>query len=195
MLEILPPETPRPAKSAPPSATGPTPFSTLPLKPEPDLVSLADLPLAVNDLRDPTLTHLNIQSLRGILIQPATGRKSSFPAPLPARGWPPSTAQSDEANEENLFTLLKAVTTGRAIGFESDAATDFTPWGLHRPFLKLRFLGDDNQGLELRLRHRCQGRLLRQPRSARPPSCAWTHPSSPPSPSAPTNGNLPALVA
>jgi hypothetical protein len=57
--------------------------------------------------------------------------------------------RSDEANEERLFTLLKAVTEGRAIGFETDAATDFTPWGLHRPFLKLRFLGQDNQGIEL----------------------------------------------
>ena len=54
-----------------------------------------------------------------------------------------------EANEERLFTLLKTVTEGRSIGFESDAATDFTPWGLDRPFLKLRFLGQENQVLEL----------------------------------------------
>jgi hypothetical protein len=103
----------------------------------------------VNDLRDPTLTNLNIQSLRGILIQPATGAEILI-SRTPPRPWMTTIAgQSDEANEERLFTLLKAVTEGRAIGFESDAATDFTPWGLHRPFLKLRFLGQDNQGLEL----------------------------------------------
>jgi hypothetical protein len=56
-----------------------------------------------------------------------------------------------EANEENLFALLKAVTTSRATGFVSDAATDFTPWGLDRPVLTLRFIGHDNQVLELRL--------------------------------------------
>jgi hypothetical protein len=58
--------------------------------------------------------------------------------------------QTFEANEENLFSLLKAVTTTRAIGFVSDAATDFTLWGLDRPFLTLRFLGQDNKALELR---------------------------------------------
>ena len=61
-----------------------------------------------------------------------------------------STASSAEANEENLYALLKAITTSRAIGFESDAATDFTPWGLNHPFLTVRLLGQDNQGLELR---------------------------------------------
>jgi hypothetical protein len=45
-----------------------------------------------------------------------------------------------DANEECLFTLLKAVTTGRALSFPTDAATDFTPWGLDKPFLKLHFL-------------------------------------------------------
>ena len=46
--------------------------------------------------------------------------------------------------------MLKAVTTGKAVGFVSDAATDFTPWGLDRPVIRLRFLAQDNQVLELR---------------------------------------------
>jgi len=55
-----------------------------------------------------------------------------------------------EANEENLYSLLKAVTTSRVIRFASDAATDFTPWGLNRPALIVRFLAADSQTLELR---------------------------------------------
>ena len=149
VMEIQPPETPEAREVRATVSDRPDTLFTLPLKPEPNLVSLADLPLAVNDLRDPTLTNLNIQSLRGILIQPATGTEILI-SRTPPRPWMTTIAgQSDEANEERLFTLLKAVTEGRAIGFESDAATDFTPWGLHRPFLKLRFLGEDNQGLEL----------------------------------------------
>ena len=35
------------------------------------------------------------------------------------------------------------MTSERGIGFESDAATDFTPWGLARPFLILSFIDQD----------------------------------------------------
>lgn len=149
VLEIQPPESADAREVRATVSDRPDTNFSLPLKPEPNLVSLADLPLAVNDLRDPTLTNLNIQSLRGILIQPATGTEILI-SRTPPRPWMTTIAgQSDEANEERLFTLLKAVTEGRAIAFETDAATDFTPWGLQRPFLKLRFMGQDNQGLEL----------------------------------------------
>jgi hypothetical protein len=149
LLEIQPPETPEAREVRATVSDRPDTVFTLPLKPEPNLVSLADLPLAINDLRDPTLTNLSIQSLRGILIQPATGTEILISRTPPKPWMTTISGQSDEANEERLFTLLKAVTEGRAIGFETDAATDFTPWGLHRPFLKLRFLGEDGQGLEL----------------------------------------------
>jgi hypothetical protein len=65
-----------------------------------------------------------------------------------------------EANEENLYALLKMVTTARAVAFESDAATDFTPWGLDRPVLRLRFAGEDEQGIVLRFGLDRQGRLF-----------------------------------
>ena len=113
------------------------------------MVPLASLPLAVNDLRDPRLTHLNIQSLRGISIQPSTGSEILISREPPKPWTATSEGRTYEANEENLYSLLKAVTTTRAIGFESDAATDLSPWGLDRPILKLRFLGQDNQALEL----------------------------------------------
>lgn len=150
VLEILPPESPEAHDVKATVSNRPGTVFDLPLKPEPGLTSLANLPLSVNELRDPTLTHLNIASLRGISIQPATGAEIVI-SRTPPKPWMASVeGNSFEANEENLFSLLKAVTTTRAIGFESDAATDFTPWGLNRPFLTLRFLAENNEGLELR---------------------------------------------
>jgi hypothetical protein len=149
VLEIFPRETPESRDVRAAISNRPNTIFELPLKPEPNLVSLADLPLAINDLRNATLTNLDIQFLRGILIQPATGAEILI-SRTPPQPWTASIdGQSQEANEERLFTLLKAVTEGRAIGFETDAATDFTPWGLHRPFLKLSFLGKDNQAINL----------------------------------------------
>jgi hypothetical protein len=150
LLEIFPPESPAASDVKATVSDRPDTVFDLPLKPEPGLVSLANLPLSVNELRDPTLTHLNIQSLRGISILPATGAEISITRTPPKPWMAAIDGVSTEANEENLYSLLKAVTTSRAIGFESDAATDFTPWGLNRPILTLRFLGADNQGLELR---------------------------------------------
>ena len=148
-LEILPPETADAHEVKATVSDRPNTVFDLPLKPEPGFISLADLPLAVNDLRDPTLTHLNIQSLRGIAIQPATSPEIVISRDPPKPWMAECDGVSGEANEETLYALLKAITTHRAIGFASDAATDFTPWGLDRPFLTLRLLGLDNQGLVL----------------------------------------------
>ena len=148
-LEISPPATPAARETRATVSDRPDVVFDLPLKPEADLVSLADLPLAINDLRDASLTHLNVASLRGVLIQPATGTEILVTRTPPSPWMVTIGGQSQEANEERLFALLKAVTEGRATAFETDAATDFTPWGLHKPFLKLRFLGEDDQGIEL----------------------------------------------
>ncbi len=148
-LEIFPPATPAAREARATVSDRPEVVFDLPLKPEADLVSLADLPLAINDLRDASLTHLNVASLRGVLIQPTTGSEILVTRTPPSPWMVTIGGQSQEANEERLFALLKAVTEGRATAFETDAATDFTPWGLHKPFLKLRFLGEDNQGIEL----------------------------------------------
>ncbi len=149
VLEVFPPEKLGDHLAQATVSDRPGILFDLPLKPEADLVSMADLPLAINDLREPTLTHLNIPSLRGISIQPATGTEILISRKPPQPWMVTINGQSQDANEERLFTLLKTATEGRALGFETDAATDFTPWGLNRPFLKLRFLGQDNQGLEL----------------------------------------------
>ena len=148
-LEISPPATPAARETRATVSDRPDVVFDLPLKPEADLVSLADLPLAINDLRDASLTHLNVASLRGVLIQPATGTEILVTRTPPSPWMVTIGGQSQEANEERLFALLKAVTEGRATAFETDAATDFTPWGLHKPFLKLGFLGEDDQGIEL----------------------------------------------
>ncbi|MBC8127985.1 MAG: DUF4340 domain-containing protein [Gloeobacteraceae cyanobacterium ES-bin-144] len=150
ILTVFPPESPESIEVKATVNNRPNAVLLLPLKPEPGLVSLADLPLSVNDLRDPTLTHLSVASLSSVAIQPSTGSEIIITRTPPSPWKVEVDGVTGEANEENLFALLKAVTTGKAIGFESDAATDFTPWGLERPFLKLGFLGQDDQGLVLR---------------------------------------------
>jgi hypothetical protein len=149
VLEIQPPETPDARIVRATVSDRPGTVFDLPLKPELNLVSLAGLPLAVNDLRDPKLTNLNFQSVRGILIQPETEAEILVTRTSPGKWMVTIDGNAQEANEDRLLALLETVTEGRAIGFESDAATDLTPWGLQQPFLKLRFLGQDNQGLEL----------------------------------------------
>ena len=150
ILEFFPPESPenQDVKAIVSDRTN-TVFD-LPLKPQPDLISLADLPLDVNALRDPTLTHLNAASLRAIKITPSTGQEILI-SRIPPEPWMATAAgKSYRANEENIYRMLKAATTTRVIGFESDAATDFTPWGLDRPILNLKFIASEGETLELR---------------------------------------------
>jgi hypothetical protein len=150
VLDIYPPESPE-ARDVPATISDrPNTVFSLPLKPERNLVSLADLPLAVNDLRDATLTNLNIASLQAISIQPATGPEIFLTREGPKLWTSLLGGRSSQANELRLFELLKAVTSERVIGFESDAATDFSPWGLHRPILKLSFISQDSRSLALR---------------------------------------------
>lgn len=149
VLEIFPPDSPTMRDVLATVSDRPETIFELPLKPEAGLTSLADLPLTINTLRDASLTNLNIASLRGVLIQPSNGSEILVTRTPPNPWMITIDGVSQTANEERLFTLLKSVTEGRAVDFVSDAATDFTPWGLNQPFLKLRFLGDDNQGLEL----------------------------------------------
>lgn len=132
----------------------------LPSKPEAGIVSLANLPLSVNELRDPSLTHLQVPSIVAIAIEPATAPKILL---THERGQPwlaVIDGVSQAANEENLYGLLQEVTTARALSFVSDAVTDFMPYGLENPMLILRFLGVDNQALELRFGMNDRGELF-----------------------------------
>lgn len=150
VMDVYPPET---AASRDVQATlsdRPGTVFTLPLKPERQLVSLADIPATVNDLRDPVLTHLNVAGLRAVSIQPSTGEEIFIARTEPKLWTTLIDGVKCHANDGRLVDLLGAVSSERAVGFESDAATDFTPWGLDRPFLKLGFIFIDGRDLTLR---------------------------------------------
>ncbi len=149
ILEISAPATPDGRTAQATVSDRPGTVFELPLKPEPDLVSLADLPLSVNDLRDPTLTNLNIPAISSIAIRPSTGPEILISRSPPQPWMAASGGVTGPANEQRLFNLFKAVTEGRALRFETDAASDLSPWGLDRPFLRLLFLSIDHQTIEL----------------------------------------------
>ena len=116
------------------------------------LVSVAGLPDTVNELRNPMLTNLDVTSLQGILIAPATGTQI-FLARDPGRGarWHYRTASGkmELANDFTLARLLRAATTTKVLSFVSDAAVDLAPYGLDRPSLSIRFVSFGNEGFEL----------------------------------------------
>lgn len=155
VLEIRLPEDAE-ARIAPATVSDrPGVYFHIPVKPEPDLVSLADLPLSVNSLRDPTLTNLRIAAVAAIAIRPSTGpeihisREKGRPWTANVEAFGDAAGEAFPANERRLFELLNAVTRSRVLSFESDAAVDLSPWGLDRPVLSLAFLGHDHQLLEL----------------------------------------------
>lgn len=150
VLEILPAETPEARETLATVSDRPQTIFTLPLKAEAEIVSLADLPLTVNDLRDPTLTNLNIASIRGIAIETATTPTILISREPPAPWTSTIAGKQQTANEQRLFDLLMAVTGTRALSFETDAAPeDLSPWGLNRPILTLVFLAENNQTLSI----------------------------------------------
>ena len=145
VLNISPAEKPDSREVHATISDRPDAIFDLPLKPEPDTISLADLPQTLNDLRDSALVNLNRQSLRGVLIQPANGQEILISRKPPSPWMTTIDGQSQAANEDRLYTLLQTVMGGRALAFPTDAATDFTPWGLDKPFLKLHFMGQEGQ--------------------------------------------------
>lgn len=150
VLDILPPSTPDAVETHATVSDRPETVFTLPLKSDPSLVSIPDLPLTVNDLRDPTLTNLNIASIRGIAIESATSPTILISRHPPAPWITTINGTEQRANEQRLFELLKAVTTTRAIAFETDAAPeDLSPWGLDKPILRLIFLAQSNLSLSV----------------------------------------------
>lgn len=149
-LEIFPPEQPdsRTAKAIV-SDRPDTAFDLL-MKSEPEMISISDLPLTVNELRESTLCNLNITSVRGIAIEAVSAPVILITRQPPAP-WMVSVNQiQKEANELRLYELLKAVTETRALSFVTDSAPDdLSPWGLDRPVLKLTFLAENRQSLTL----------------------------------------------
>jgi hypothetical protein len=150
VLEIFPAETPEAREALATVSDRPDTVFTLPLKAEAEIVSIPDLPLTVNDLRDPTLTNLNVASIRGIAIETATTPTILISREPPAPWTATIAGKEQAANEQRLFDLLIAVTGTRALSFETDAAPeDLSPWGLNRPVLTLVFLAENNQTLSI----------------------------------------------
>lgn len=150
VLQIFPPEetTGRTARAVVSDRPG-TVFD-LALKSEPDLISISDLPLTVNELREATLTNLNIASIRGIAIE-SVASPTILVSREPPAPWIVTVGDHEQiANEQRLFDLLKAVTETRALSFVTDSAPeDLSPWGLDRPVLKLVFLAANHQSLTI----------------------------------------------
>jgi hypothetical protein len=153
VLDIQPPATADARTALATVSDRPTAVFELPLKPEADLLSLAQLPLTVNELRDTTLTHLRVAQLQSIRITSANHEPVivGHPSKDPKSPWMLFTAdgKSQPASEKAVFDILKAVTEDKVAGFVTDAATDLTPWGLDRPIITLTFLGFDNAVIEL----------------------------------------------
>lgn len=112
---------------------------------------LSELPLSVNELRDPTLSAIDPAAVQAIRISPATSEDILIARDQPSdrfqlllEGKPPA-----EPNESALFSLLTTVTTARVAGFVSDTATDLAPHGLETPFLTLRFLAFDGTAIQI----------------------------------------------
>jgi len=149
VLEVFPTDSADAREALATVSNRPETVFYLPLKPEVGLTSLANLSVTVNDLRDKALTSLNIASLKAILIRPQTGKEILITREPPKPWEVEIDGNLREANEKKLFDLLRTLTTGRAIGFPSDAATDLTPWGLNKPFLTIGLLGDEKQTITL----------------------------------------------
>lgn len=150
VLEIFPPEDASARTARAMVSDRPDTLLALPLKAGPDAISISELPLTVNDLRDRTLTNLNVASIRGIAIESATAPTILVSREPPAPWIVTVQGEQQDANEQRLYDLLKAVTDTRVTSFETDAAPeDLSPWGLDRPIVKLVFLAENNQTLTI----------------------------------------------
>jgi hypothetical protein len=164
-LEIMPPATPEAETVYATVSDRPDtvfelllkPLATVPTegKPTPpgeeddDLVSLAELPDTINDLRNPMLTLLNPAAIQGILIQSATG--PDIPVVRePGRDWAYQDAagKMQPINYATLTRMVATLTQTRVASFVTDAATDLTPYGLDRPSISLRFLAFSGERYE-----------------------------------------------
>jgi len=157
--------TPRPepdAQTAPATVDGREAVFELPLRPGAagEGVAVFSLPLTVNDLRDKKLTHLSVATLHSMLVSPADG-EAILVSRTPRSPWKyVHGSKSEDANEQSVFNILKAMTEIDVAGFVTDTATDFKPYGLDAPFLVLRFLSFSNQGLEIRFGRGPKGEIL-----------------------------------
>lgn len=150
MLEVFKPEDPESRIAKAIVSDRPDTGFDLLIKTEPEMISISDLPLTVNELRESTLCNLNIASVRGIAIESVSAPTILVTRQPPAPWMVTVNHLQKEANEMRLYELLKAVTETRVVSFVTDSAPeDLSPWGLDRPVLKLTFLAENHQSLAL----------------------------------------------
>lgn len=114
------------------------------------LPGVESLPLTVNELRDPTLTSIDVRQLQAIRISPAASEDLLIARDAPDERFRVEIeGKSFEPNETALFSLLKTVTESRVESFVSDTVTSLKPHGLDSPFLTLRFLAFDQQVIQI----------------------------------------------
>ena len=114
------------------------------------LVGLSSLPNTVNDLRDPTLTNLDITVVREILISPKDQKPIHLTRENPNREFTfLFDDQHVEANEIALYQLIQTVTTTPVNAFVTDTATDLAQYGLEKPSLTLSFIGFDGKEIKI----------------------------------------------
>ena len=118
----------------------------LPIRSGPDpeggknLVGITELPLAVNSLRDATLTSIQFPGIKNILIRP----DDSEPLIISRQSQKDvfSVLIEDDIVEPDtsaLFGLVQTLNQTKVSEFVSDTATDLSPYGLDKPFLTLIF--------------------------------------------------------
>jgi hypothetical protein len=150
VFQIFPPEDATDRTTQAIVSDRPETVFELPIKSEPELISISDLPLTVNELREANLTNINIASIRGIAIE-SIASPTILVSREPPAPWIVTVGNKEQiANEQRLFELLKAVTETKVLSFVTDSAPeDLSPWGLDRPILKLVFLAANHQSLTI----------------------------------------------
>ncbi len=166
VLEIHPPEEPSSTTVLATVSNRPNAVFRLPLNATAgraeggSLPGLNELPMSVNELRDPTLAAIAPRGLAGIMISPSVGDDILVRRESPDdRFQVMIDGQLRDASETALFSLLQAVNEGQVAEFVSDSATDLEPYGLESPFLILRFLGFDGSKLQLGFGQDADGNL------------------------------------
>lgn len=155
VLTIFPPETEAATKVKAIVSDRPNAVFELPLTRAPGdeetKVALRELPTAVNDLRDPTLTSIKPEGVARILISPAKGDDILISRTGPHQVFSLELPGGREAlNDTALFSLLTTVTKAKVQDFVSDTATDLAPFALDEPALIVRFSGFDGTVIGLR---------------------------------------------
>lgn len=147
LLEVFPPDSPEATEALATVSDRPDTVFYLPVKE--GTATPVSLPVTVNELRNRSLLNIDLTALRSITITPLTGNPIHISGE-PKRNWQVEIGgKTQEANQLRLLTLLETLTSTRALNFESDAATDFTPWGLNKPFLVLTVAGEDGNPIRL----------------------------------------------